>query len=606
MRAGAQGAVAGFVAGSMLGLAEIRVQSDLAHALRFLAAERFVSFLLGAVLVGIGVSAAAWVPLAAFGRVAGAARIVGAAASIALVTCLAAASVGPWRQVVFPMAGNGNPRLDGVVIGGVLATVALLLGLRLLETWRPRRTLVPTRVLVVVAAAVIALPATARLLWPLVADRRAGARPSVLLISLDTLRADRLGSYGYARPITPKLDALAAQGTLLERAIAPAPWTLPSHVSIFTSLLPFDHHTRWSWMRVPPARAMLAERFRDAGYRTAAFTGAAYVAGAYGFRQGFETYRDYDEEREGGIDAVLDPALRWLRETRGRPRFTFVHTYEPHTPYVHREFAREEDRGRLGAALTNVDVESMHDGVLDLTESERRYVSDLYDGDVACTDRRLGAFLDAAESQGLLENTIVLVLSDHGEEFWEHVPRHSAGHGHSLYQELIHVPWIIRAPGIPAGRRLRTPVSLIDVGPTLLDLAGLPPDGDHRGRSLAPALRSGSEPEVVPVFSESVEYGPDRFAVIDGRLKVIAVPFPERSHHGVRFDVRPLEIYDLDRDPEEARDLAGIPDPAAAALARLLVERAGSRLRGIAAEAGKADAPPEELVPQLKSLGYLR
>lgn len=565
-----------------------------------------MTLLLPSALAGLALALAIAVPTA---LLAGAGRSRRAAAPIGAAVAVVAswAALGPWRSTVFPMTGQGNPRLDAAVVGAILAIVGGT-ALGCLRAALRDDDRVPARGVpwLLVVGVVLLGAVAAQALWPGVLERRAGSRPSVLLISIDTLRADRLGSYGYARPTTPKLDALAASGTLFERAIAPAPWTLPSHASIFTSLLPFDHHTRWSWMRVPPGRAMLAERFRDAGYRTAAFTGAAYVAAAYGFDQGFERYEDRDEEKEGGIDAVLDPALSWLRETKGGPRFTFVHTYEPHTPYVHREFAREEDRGRLGTALTNREVELMHDGELVLDERERRYVSDLYDGDVACADRRVGAFLDAARNEGLLENTIVVLLSDHGEEFWEHLPQRSAGHGHSLYQELIQVPFVVVAPGIPAGVRVRTPVSLLDVAPTLLDLAGIPPDALHQGRSLAPSLRGGGEPEVVPVFSESVEYGPDRFSVIEGRLKAIVVPFPDKSHHDVFFEVRPLEIYDLDRDPHERHDLSGSPDPVAAALARRIVVRAAARLKGVAAEAGKANAPPEELVPQLKSLGYLR
>jgi arylsulfatase A-like enzyme len=461
--------------------------------------------------------------------------------------------------------------------------------------------------LVICGYAGLALALSVRVALPYARASRAAGRPPVILVSIDTLRADRLGAYGSDRGLTPRLDALAREGAVFEEATATAPWTLPSHVSLFTSMLPFDHHVRWTRTHIDPVRSMLAERFRDAGYRTAAFTGAGYVDSVFGFDQGFEIYENHREVDEGGPARIVDHALGWARAHANEPFFMFVHTYEVHSPFTNTTRAPHEDAGRLHAPFTNREVEEVHQQRLVLTPAERRYVTGLYDSDVASADSVIGALLETLRRDGILDRAIVVILSDHGEDLWDHDARWSPGHGHTLYQELVRVPLIVRAPGlVPAGARFRTPVSLLDVAPTLLEMTGLPPEPDHRGRSLDAALRSGREPEVRPVWSESVEFGPDRFAVREGDRKLIRTPRPGIMHSDARFVAAPLEVFDLAADPNERRDLSGSLTPPEVRLVVDVEHRAERALHASSAELTGAEDLPENLHEQLRSLGYVK
>jgi arylsulfatase A-like enzyme len=440
------------------------------------------------------------------------------------------------------------------------------------------------------------------LLWtagePWVGTLRAGARPSVIVLSLDTLRADRL-------PLMPRLEKILAGGVSFTQASSAAPWTLPSHASLFTSLLPFDHGAQWTHAPVRPRRLLLAELFKDAGYRTAAFTGGAYVGAEFGFGQGFEVYEDHDEEKEAGSAAIFSGARAWARRHRDAPFFLFVHTYEPHVPFRSGPEVTVP-AGRLGPVWASPECDAVYSGRMQLSLEERRYVTALYDSDVRSTDRAVGGFLEGLLADGILHRAILVVVSDHGEDLWDHVESRSPGHGHSLYQELVHVPLAFRAPGIvAAGARLHTPVSLLDVAPTLLELCRLPPAPLHAGRTLAGALRRGVEPETRPVFAESIEFGPDRFAVREGPLKVIVTPHPERRHHDVNLDVRPVEVFDLSRDPGEREPNSGRHLDFLQKV-NAMVDRGRQVLRPNAHDPPGSHSLSPAVEEQLRSLGYVQ
>jgi len=418
---------------------------------------------------------------------------------------------------------------------------------------------------------------------------RAQGHASVVLVSIDTLRADRL-----VASRMPRLHALADEGTSFTEAVAAAPWTLPSHVSLLTSLLPFDHNVRTMRSTIPPSASMLAERFRDAGYQTAAFTGGVYVGSAFGYGQGFQLFEDHDEEKEGGSGKLFRHALDWARRTRGRPFFLFVHTYQPHLPY----------REAGGRSFTVAEAEESYAGKGCRTPESRAQVVALYDADVRATDTAVGGFLEALRGAAGLDDAVLVVLSDHGEDLWDRWSSHAPGHGHAVYQELIHVPLVVRAPGrVAAGVRLRTPVSLIDVAPTLLDLCGLPRDPAHHGRNLANALRAGREPATGTQLAENVEYGPERFTVREGDLKVILADL-KVLHHGMPLAALPLEVYDLARDPGETDPTSGRHAPGLGRALALL----GSRQRKAvgAAAVPASERLPEEVREQLRSLGYVQ
>jgi len=334
----------------------------------------------------------------------------------------------------------------------------------------------------------------------------AGA-PNVILLILDTVRAANLSAYGYARPTSPVLESLAREGALFETAIAPAPWTGPSHAAMLTGRYP---HFSGIWYLTPMADSLptVAEAFRRGGYATGAFVGNAYYAGRVtGFDRGFARYDDYPvswaqawwsanfaqvdlvrqltalaqsgegerllrvlrnsslrvigENQGDRYDAgeVVTRFLRWQDGVQGRPYFAMLNLFDAHAPYES-PLARRFGQGRRPV--------------------------DRYDGAIAYMDATLGGLVEGLRARGTLDNTVLVVAADHGEHFGEHGIR---GHGNSLYLELLHVPLLIRAPGrIPSGARVAHVVSLRDIPATLLDLAGLP-SSSVTGHSLAPLAR---------------------------------------------------------------------------------------------------------------------
>lgn len=601
-----EGALFGAALGLVLGVARVESTRELAQGTPLLAAWRVLVPVLAATSACAALSLAATPLLRAIGVMGSRAARRAAAAGIGLAALAWIwAAVGPARRVIVPVPYDDRPKfvLAALAAAAILGTA--LVGLRALDLLREqpfRRARAAAAALGVLALA-SAIGGAAALSW--VESRRAAGKPNVLIVCLDTMRADALGALG-GHGRTPLLDRLAAEGVLFEQATAAAPWTLPSHVSLFTSRLPFDHGTRFSMNRINPNRLLLAERFREAGYRTGGFAGDAYVDSRFGFDQGFDRYEDFHEVPETGPEPIAQAALRWMRSESRRPFFAFVHTYEPHSPYTEGDFADPADAEGLPSIFDSPLIQKIHDGELVLTENQRRFVRDLYAGDVARTDRILGGMIEALRQDGILDRTILVVLSDHGEDLWDHDARRSPGHGHSLYQELMHVPLFVRAPGTAlAGARIRTPVSLLDVAPTLLELCGLPTDDSIHGRSLVGAVRAGVEPSVAPVWSESVEYGPDRFAVREGPWKAILTPPGGLIHGNYRPEVAPLEVFDLETDPRETRDRSAEPNDVTVRLVRMLTDRVAAKVRDDG-ERGPAVEPDDELMETLRSLGYVR
>ncbi len=329
--------------------------------------------------------------------------------------------------------------------------------------------------------------------------------PHVVIWMVDTLRADHLGCYGYPRPTTPVMDKLAEDGVLFSDLHVHSNWTQPSVASLmsgrFPPLFSEDFQTR-----CPDDFVMAAEWFSQYGWETAGFTSTVATAHRFGFAQGFETYEELDlleagrdrKFREGSswdADGLVDEAISWLdwREKRtteeARPFFLFLHSVDPHVPYERHEGMATFTRAYEGALDGKADTLHKAKGEdLVFSPEDIRHLTDLYDDEVAFNDAQLGRLLDALAEKGLTENTLVVVLSDHGEEFWDHA---SHGHGHrNLHRELTHVPWIMKWPaGLSGGHRVEGLVRGIDVLPTLLDLTGLPPLPDAAGGSLADVAR---------------------------------------------------------------------------------------------------------------------
>ena len=399
-----------------------------------------------------------------------------------------------------------------------------------------------------------------------------GRRPNVLLVTIDTLRADHVGCYGYGAASTPTIDALAKRGIRFETALAHAPLTGPSHASILTGQTPLGHGFRNnSGFVLTPHVRTAAEDFRQAGYRTAAFVSGFPLDRRFGFDRGFDRYDDRlpkgnDRRRtpyvERIADATTDAALHWLDTQAGRtgqaaPWFAWVHYYDPHAPY--------EPPGALAG----------------------RFQRAPYDGEIAFVDQQLGRLLRALGDRKEIDQTIVLVTADHGESLGEHG---EGTHGIFVYDATLRVPWVIAGPGIAAGRVSKSVARGIDVLPTLAELAGLPQRTDIEGRSLRPAI-DGHEMGEAPTYAESLY----------PEVELGWAPLHAWRANGFKFIKAPKpELYDMTRDPSETTNLAGDDRARAGELGNTL-EMALRRPAPSPAAAPSVDA---ETAERLRALGY--
>ncbi len=431
------------------------------------------------------------------------------------------------------------------------------------------------------------------IVWPV--NRK--ARPNVLLISLDTLRADRLSVYGHRHRTSPHIDELARRGVLFENVIAAAPFTLASHMSIMTGCYPSFHHTNLvKTDRLPDSITTLAEILYRQGYRTMAITGGGQVSADYGFGRGFESYTEFTL-KEDDLPAKLRMLEPWLRENGNRPFFVFLHTYKIHAPYRPKpEFLKVFEssyHGTVDGELAT--LRQINKQRLTLTPADVAHLEALYDAEIREVDEALGKLFDFLRKTGLNENTLVVLTSDHGEEFGEHGLW--GMHSHTLYDELLKVPLIFVLPGkLPQGKRVRNLVSAIDILPTILDLVGVTPNNAYQGHSLIP-LMSGS---VVPsryhtVLSERIaDDGLIMRAVRTMTAKYIVIDRKGMS--------RRIQFYRLLDDPKEQHPTWVPPS---------LLGRFQARIRWL--EKGFLEKPrlrrralSRETLETLRSLGYIQ
>ena len=422
-------------------------------------------------------------------------------------------------------------------------------------------------------------------------------RPNVLLLVVDTLRAEHVGCYGAERPTSPHIDRLAAGGVRFERAYATSPWTKPSVASILTGLHPSTHGVMTGLQQVSSELRTLPEILSENGYATFGLVSNFLLRAKEGFGQGFERY---DASEIGGHSYVSTPgltekALVALEDLAAgeRPFFLFVHYFDPHYNYRdHAEVGFAPSRaGRLDGSESIHELRRMLE---DLEEDEIELLRALYDEEVRFTDAGIGSLLEKLERLGLGERTVVVLTADHGEEFLE---RGWLGHTRTLYEELVWVPLVVRAPGLEPGS-FTSPVSLVSVESTVLDLVGIEdPGADLQGLSLLPLLR-GQTAGNVPVFAE-VDFSPTfearnlahKKAVIGGRYKLIRDDW-----------TGDVELYDLLGDPGERVDLAAsrtdVRDELLTALDAHL-----DAARQVAVEAPSRQID-QELIDELIALGY--
>ena len=436
--------------------------------------------------------------------------------------------------------------------------------------------------------------------------------PNIILVSIDSLRPDHLGCYGYPHPTSPTIDRLAADGVRFETAISTTSWTLPAHAAMFTGLFDSTHGLVDNGLRLKDQHTTLAEALAQAGYRTAGFFGGPYLHPAFGLAQGFETYqscmtqipdelpdealRNESRARMGASHAdVTGPRTeqeveRWLQATDDddRPFFLFLHLWD-----VHYDFIAPQEY----VLMFDPDYEGDLDGVgfmqnprivRGMDRRDRKHLLALYDAEIRFTDDSLGRILDGLEARGELEDTLVVITADHGEEFLDHGGK---GHQHTLYDELIRVPMIFSWPGRFEPAVVEDQVRTVDIMPTLLSVAGLRRQPKMQGRSLLPLLTGGSL-EPADAFSE---------LLVDGRsfraLRTLEWKWVDPGE-GLPA------AFDLTEDPNERRPI----------MAEESVRIGKVRLRNLArtclefrSEVGGVEEIEldEEMLKRLGDLGYL-
>ena len=437
--------------------------------------------------------------------------------------------------------------------------------------------------------------------------------PSVVLILIDTLRADHLGCYGYSRDTSPNIDRWASDAMVFEQALAQASWTKPSVASLFTSLYLSVHRTgsglhvrRRAQMgevalipaspdapqttaHLPTGAVTVAEVFRAAGYRTAGFTANRLVSKEFNYDQGFETHAF------GGDRRVTSGAINWLDRHGEEPFFLYLHYMAPHAPYKPPEaFNRFTTRRKMFNIYSAATKDSInYAGTLQPTFQDVTDLIDQYDGEILYSDDQAARVLTHLGRLGLKDHTIVILTSDHGEEFLDHgMVWHASVH---LYNELVRVPLVIDLPGIDgSGERVSAPIMQIDLGPTLFELTELDVPPEMQGRSFAALLR-GEALTSREAYTETIDWGWKQ-AIRSGERKLI-----------LDRDTGEMELFDLTRDPGERDPALDLPGPEIKALHDSLEAQYGRNLLRLDPKAVgiKMGITAEEL-ERLRSLGYIQ
>ncbi len=471
-------------------------------------------------------------------------------------------------------------------------------------------------------------------------ERRSGAVPlaagatprHVIVLTIDTQRADRLGCYGYPRDTSPEIDALAKRGVLFEHACAQAPMTRGSIASLFTSLYPDAHGTNDVLDRLPESAETLAERLQGAGWRTACFSANENVSPVFGFEQGFDDFWLHRLSRlarftawgrlshfvtetlgfgrvsadldDSDARALTDAVLSWLPAPPTAPQFLYVQYIDPHSPYAPPEDLLNEvspdpermaTHGRFPHNCPPHPFGRWPEQEAGIAEG----ISQLYDAEIRFCDREVGRLVRELEARGWMKDSWLVITADHGEEFFDH---EQLGHSHSMYDELLRVPLIVLGPGVVPGR-VATPVQLVDLYPTLLGAVGVESGEGLHGRDLRELLAADDAARAADAAGEGatrVSFA-QRAGVIPlamvrvGDEKLIEIEYDGATH---RF------LFDLAADPREQHDLASERPERAEALTRLLAQRRGAaraaRLEG-AAQVELGDDSRDVL----KALGYI-
>jgi arylsulfatase A-like enzyme len=363
---------------------------------------------------------------------------------------------------------------------------------------------------------------------------------------VDTLRADKMRVYNpKTRVQTPNYDAFAADATRFEWAQVPGTWSLPSHASLLTGVYPSVHKAIAHESRLSKDVPFISEEMKKAGFKTAMFSSNGYISAKWGFDRGWDAYRNFIRENlPNGAEYLWKIAKPWILSGMKKPEFVYLATVEPHVIYNPPKkflikYWNKPYKGPIKPAKSGVQLGLIKVGKLKINDNDKAYLEALHDGEITQSDSIFATFISDLKAAGLYERSAVIVVSDHGDEFWEHG---SLGHGHSVYQELVHIPLIIRVPGLfPRGKVVHADVEVMDLYATLLDLAGIKPGPGVQGTSLT------------PLASDEVGRSPRAAFTIDGQL---ARGLKVERYRLVHLGPGKLELYDELDDQREQKNLA--------------------------------------------------
>lgn len=438
-------------------------------------------------------------------------------------------------------------------------------------------------------------------------------RPNVLLISIDSLRPDHLGCYGYERDTSPVMDSLAQDGILFKNTVSTTSWTLPAHISLFTSMDIMVHGVVGDGASLYKEIGTLAQVLKQSGYRTAAFCSSPYMNPAFGFNRGFDLYHNIDldspgfedtiipqaEERDAVHDDITSPritelASEWLEKNGNNPFFLFLHMWDVHYDYIPPEpYDRKFDPDYTG----DVDGRDfIHNPEInpEMDARDLEHVIALYDGEIAWVDHHLGLIIEKLKESGIFERTLIVITADHGDEFFEHGGK---GHRSTLYDEVVKIPLIIHGPGVvKGGAEVLDQAGIIDVAPTILNLCGLEIPAWMQGGSLLAGPEYKADRDDGAVL---LELGPELKALRTNPYKLI-------------FNLPHLQtiIFDLTRGPEETyQHLVTSPDKWNEANLKFYSRLGADRTLAKKYRGGKSGSPvslSKEEEARLKALGYLK
>lgn len=521
---------------------------------------------------------------------------------------------------------NGQGEIEGYDLSlGFFSITLLILGIFFVLIKKKFDTIVPLAVLMF--AALVVCPVVFVMTKETYEPAPGTFKPSsnhkvrhVILITIDTLRYDALSAYGSTRISTKNIDSLAADGALFKNAFSAAPWTLPSFSSIMTGLSPTVHKTYTAQSALPDKFRTFAEYMRDSGYYTAAVGDNFFLHPEFNMDQGFIEYNFYPKRRiiAGSFAAILidtafpnrlnyyastseltDLAVGWIEENRDSDFFLWVHYYDPHMPYAPpREYISKDAVPDGGIGYSYNDAGKIRSGHFAPNASQRQWIKELYDAEVRYVDENIGRLLDSLKENSLYKSSLIVLTSDHGEEFWDHG---GFEHGHTLYNELLHVPLIVKLPGSHREQVVDNGVTTQSLMATVLDITKIRKDSETpTAESLAPLIMDTPAPySGKPLFSTGLLYYENREAVIFDGKKYIESLVTGRT-----------ELYDLETDPREQNPLALSPNRFKTDQAKNILSSHNRASEAASKELGvsytEKAALDKEKTEKLKALNYIQ